>query len=546
MRQGPDARRARLGPGLPESDGGRRRRLATARSSARAGTRARGPRTPRSWRSRGRGDRARGATLYCTLEPCDQLGRTPPCTRALIAAGVGAGRRRPPIRSRTWATARRARASCARAGIAVAGGRAGGRGAAPERGVRAPRAPPALPFVTLKIGRDASTARSRPRDGSSRWITGEAARAGRPAAARRRRRRHRRGGHGARGRPRAHRPRPSVRAARRAPLRVVVDSAGRRAARRAAVRRVRHPRWWRPRRRGRRRRAWPVGRGGRRGRRAAIATPRRRRRCDALVRAARRSASVQGSWWRAVPTLAWSFVRDGLVDKVVCTSRRSCSAASRRPASLGGRGFAPVDRGAADSTFDRVERLGRRPEGGGVCSPGSLRSSGACPPMTGAPAARGRPHDRSRDSGIGASVAVNGVCLTVVERTRGRQARVRPLRGDARPHQPRRLRPGDRGEPGAAGDPRRPAGRPHRPGPRRRRRRRSRTSGEPDEATGGARVRVRVPRRARCGTSWRRVDHGRRREPHRGRRSTRTHHDRADPPHAGRSRRSATRRRATR
>lgn len=31
---------------------------------------------------------ARGSTLYCTLEPCDHQGRTPPCTEALIAAGI--------------------------------------------------------------------------------------------------------------------------------------------------------------------------------------------------------------------------------------------------------------------------------------------------------------------------------------------------------------------------------------------------------------------------------------------------------------------------
>lgn len=34
------------------------------------------------------GKRARGATAYVTLEPCNHHGRTPPCTEALIAAGV--------------------------------------------------------------------------------------------------------------------------------------------------------------------------------------------------------------------------------------------------------------------------------------------------------------------------------------------------------------------------------------------------------------------------------------------------------------------------
>ena len=34
------------------------------------------------------GERARGGTLYVTLEPCPHQGRTPPCVSAVIAAGV--------------------------------------------------------------------------------------------------------------------------------------------------------------------------------------------------------------------------------------------------------------------------------------------------------------------------------------------------------------------------------------------------------------------------------------------------------------------------
>jgi len=35
------------------------------------------------------GERARGATVYATLEPCSHHGATPPCVDALLAAGVG-------------------------------------------------------------------------------------------------------------------------------------------------------------------------------------------------------------------------------------------------------------------------------------------------------------------------------------------------------------------------------------------------------------------------------------------------------------------------
>ena len=65
-----------------------RRDAGTAWSSATERTSAPASRTPRCTRSRKPGTRARGATLYCTLEPCVHTGRTGPCTERIIAAGI--------------------------------------------------------------------------------------------------------------------------------------------------------------------------------------------------------------------------------------------------------------------------------------------------------------------------------------------------------------------------------------------------------------------------------------------------------------------------
>jgi len=118
------------------------------------------------------GEAARGATVYVTLEPCCHHGRTPPCTDALIAAGVGrvviAARDCDPRVNGEGISRLRA------AGIEVEEGLL--REAAED--VNAGfflRVRQGRPLVTLKL---ASTLDGRiaTRGGESRWITGETAR----------------------------------------------------------------------------------------------------------------------------------------------------------------------------------------------------------------------------------------------------------------------------------------------------------------------------------------------------------------------------------
>src|SRR5689334_12273615 len=76
------------------------------------------------------GEAARGATLYVTLEPCCHFGKTPPCTDAVLRAGVARvvaamSDPFPQVAGQGAAPGRHRR-----------GSRAGrGRGAAPERSV---------------------------------------------------------------------------------------------------------------------------------------------------------------------------------------------------------------------------------------------------------------------------------------------------------------------------------------------------------------------------------------------------------------------------
>src|SRR5512134_295393 len=119
------------------------------------------------------GARAAGAAVYVNLEPCSHHGRTPPCTDALIAAGVTrvvAAMRDPnPRVDGSGLTV------LERAGIATAHGLLAAEAAEINRGF-VHRMAVDRPWVTLKLGAslDGRTALA---DGTSKWITGEKARA---------------------------------------------------------------------------------------------------------------------------------------------------------------------------------------------------------------------------------------------------------------------------------------------------------------------------------------------------------------------------------
>ncbi|HOW97858.1 MAG TPA: bifunctional diaminohydroxyphosphoribosylaminopyrimidine deaminase/5-amino-6-(5-phosphoribosylamino)uracil reductase RibD [Kiritimatiellia bacterium] len=118
------------------------------------------------------GKRARGATLYVTLEPCCTQGRTPPCTEAILKAGIAeviVGTRDP-----NPAHAGRGLRLLRRAGVRVVAGVLEGE----ARALLAPFAKWILarrPFVTLKMGMTLD-GRIADETGASRWITGPAAR----------------------------------------------------------------------------------------------------------------------------------------------------------------------------------------------------------------------------------------------------------------------------------------------------------------------------------------------------------------------------------
>jgi diaminohydroxyphosphoribosylaminopyrimidine deaminase/5-amino-6-(5-phosphoribosylamino)uracil reductase len=118
------------------------------------------------------GDRARGGTLYVTLEPCDHHGRTPPCTEAVIAAGV-----RRVVVAVDDPDPKVAGAGIARlraAGIDVVTGVCRDEAAASLTAYLHQRRT-GLPLCVVKLAMTIDGRTAAP-DGSSQWITGPAAR----------------------------------------------------------------------------------------------------------------------------------------------------------------------------------------------------------------------------------------------------------------------------------------------------------------------------------------------------------------------------------
>jgi len=121
---------------------------------------------------RAAGGRAAGGTVYVNLEPCSHHGRTPPCTDALVAAGVkrvvvAMGDPNPKVSGQGFAALRAA-------GVEVASGLLEAEARELNVGFVS-RMTRGRPWVRLKVAAtlDARTALA---DGESQWITGEAAR----------------------------------------------------------------------------------------------------------------------------------------------------------------------------------------------------------------------------------------------------------------------------------------------------------------------------------------------------------------------------------
>jgi len=122
---------------------------------------------------RAAGDRAASASVYVTLEPCAHHGKTPPCTEALIEAGVG--RVIAAMQDPHDKVAGKGLKMLSDAGIVTELGLMGSAAEALNAGFIS-RMTRNRPFVRVKVAAsiDGATAMA---NGESQWITGSAARA---------------------------------------------------------------------------------------------------------------------------------------------------------------------------------------------------------------------------------------------------------------------------------------------------------------------------------------------------------------------------------
>ena len=292
------------------------------------------------------GEAARGAILYVTLEPCDHHGRTGPCTEAIVEAGIArvvAAMRdpNPIVDGRGFEKLRSA-------GIEVVEGvdraEAERLNEAFSKHVRT-----GLPFVVWKMAASLD-GKVASRDGTSRWITGEAARAD------------------------VHRLRaaadailvgagtvladdpsltvrmPGYRGA--PPLRVLADARGRVPAKGdlfndeaptlVATTDLAPEE---------RRSEWSAA-----GAEVVVYEPEGQGVPLGRLMEDLGKRDVQGVLLEGGPTLAWSAVEEGVVDKVVVYLAPKLIGGTEAPTVLGGRGFAPIS-SALDlrvRSFDRV------------------------------------------------------------------------------------------------------------------------------------------------------------------------------------------------